>query len=283
MKKKRRLTLKNKYIFTILVFVCISLLTLTATSFTSMSPLRNVFGIVIIPMQNGLNSVGGWLSEQGSMLESKKKLAKENETLQAKIDELTADNTTLSLEKDELTRLRQLYDLDQSYSQYDKVVANVISRDSGNGYSTFVINKGSDSGIATDMNVISGSGLVGIVTNVGSNWASVRSIIDDSSNVSAMTVSHLDTCIVSGDLSLLDEGKLSFDQMNTGNEISIGEQIVTSNISDKYLEGILIGYIDQVNDDSNHLTKTGQIVPVVDFSHLQEVLVIKQLKEAGGE
>ncbi len=283
MKKKRRLTLKNKYIFTILVFVCISLLTLTATSFTSMSPLRNVFGIVIIPMQNGLNSVGGWLSEQGSMLESKKKLAKENETLQAKIDELTADNTTLSLEKDELTRLRQLYDLDQSYSQYDKVAANVISRDSGNGYSTFVINKGSDSGIATDMNVISGSGLVGIVTNVGSNWASVRSIIDDSSNVSAMTVSHLDTCIVSGDLSLLDEGKLSFDQMNTGNEISIGEQIVTSNISDKYLEGILIGYIDQVNDDSNHLTKTGQIVPVVDFSHLQEVLVIKQLKEAGGE
>ncbi|HAJ73231.1 MAG TPA: rod shape-determining protein MreC [Lachnospiraceae bacterium] len=283
MKKKRRLTLKNKYIFTILVFVCISLLTLTATSFTSMSPLRNVFGIVIIPMQNGLNSVGGWLSEQGSMLESKKKLAKENETLQAKIDELTADNTTLSLEKDELTRLRQLYDLDQSYSQYDKVAANVISRDSGNGYSTFVINKGSDSGIAADMNVISGSGLVGIVTNVGSNWASVRSIIDDSSNVSAMTVSHLDTCIVSGDLSLLDEGKLSFDQMNTGNEISIGEQIVTSNISDKYLEGILIGYIDQVNDDSNHLTKTGQIVPVVDFSHLQEVLVIKQLKEAGGE
>ena len=283
MKKKRRLTLKNKYIFTILVFVCISLLTLTATSFTSMSPLRNVFGIVIIPMQNGLNSVGGWLSEQGSMLESKKKLAKENEALQAKIDELTADNTTLSLEKDELTRLRQLYDLDQSYSQYDKVAANVISRDSGNGYSTFVINKGSDSGIATDMNVISGSGLVGIVTNVGSNWASVRSIIDDSSNVSAMTVSHLDTCIVSGDLSLLDEGKLSFDQMNTGNEISIGEQIVTSNISDKYLEGILIGYIDQVNDDSNHLTKTGQIVPVVDFSHLQEVLVIKQLKEAGGE
>ncbi len=283
MKKKRRLTLKNKYIFTILVFVCISLLTLTATSFTSMSPLRNVFGIVIIPMQNGLNSVGGWLSEQGSMLESKKKLAKENEALQAKIDELTADNTTLSLEKDELARLRQLYDLDQSYSQYDKVAANVISRDSGNGYSTFVINKGSDSGIAADMNVISGSGLVGIVTNVGSNWASVRSIIDDSSNVSAMTVSHLDTCIVSGDLSLLDEGKLSFDQMNTGNEISIGEQIVTSNISDKYLEGILIGYIDQVNDDSNHLTKTGQIVPVVDFSHLQEVLVIKQLKEAGGE
>ena len=283
MKKKRKLILKNKYVFAVFVFVCVSLITLTATSITQLTPLRNVFGVVIVPMQNGLNTVGAYLSDEGNGFKSKKELAEENEELQKKVDELTATNATLSMEQDELTRLRELYSLDQGYAQYDKVAANVISKDSGTWYSNFVINKGSKDGIEVDMNVISGSGLVGIVTEVGNNWASVRSIIDDSSKVSAMTVSHLDSCIVSGDLELLDDGLLAFDQMNTENEVSIGDQIVTSNISDKYLEGILIGYISEVNDDSNHLTKTGYLVPVVDFAHLQEVLVIKHLKETGGE
>ena len=56
------------------------------------------------------------------------------------------------------------------------------------------------------MNVIADRGLVGIVTEVGAHWASVRSIIDDSSNVSAMTVSTQDNCVVEGDLELIDEG-----------------------------------------------------------------------------
>ena len=133
------------------------------------------------------------------------------------------------------------------------------------------------------MNVISGGGLVGIVTETGKNWSAVRTIVDDSSNVSAMTVTTSDTCIVSGDLRLQDDGKLAFSQMNTENEIQPGEKIVTSNISDKYLRGILIGYVDEVTEDSNHLTKTGYIIPAVDFQHIQEVLVITELKDTGGE
>ena len=76
-----------------------------------------------------------------------------------------------------------------------------------------MINKGSDDGIRVDNNVIAGKGLVGIVTEVGSSWATVRSIIDDSSSVSAMTVSTSDNCIVNGDLELIDEGKLRFEQL----------------------------------------------------------------------
>ena len=55
--------------------------------------------------------------------------------------------------------------------------------------------------------------------------------------------------------------------------------MVTSNISEKYLPGILIGYISELNNDANNLTKSGQITPVVDFEHLQEVLVILERKE----
>ncbi len=61
-------------------------------------------------------------------------------------------------------------------------------------------------------------------------------------------------------------------------EIEVGEQIVTSYTSSKYVQGILIGYISEINDDANNLTRSGYLTPVVDFEHLQEVLVITQRK-----
>lgn len=60
--------------------------------------------------------------------------------------------------------------------------------------------------------------------------------------------------------------------------MSVGDKIVTSNISDKYLQGILIGYVNEIVTDSNNLTKSGYVTPVVDFKHLEEVLVITDLK-----
>ena len=97
--------------------------------------------------------------------------------------------------------------------------------DSGNWFSTFTIDKGSKDGIAADMNVMAGSGLVGIVTEVGPTWAKVRSIIDDSSNVSAMVLSTSDRCIVSGDLSLMSDNQIRFGQMeNNDNTVSVGDR-----------------------------------------------------------
>ena len=66
------------------------------------------------------------------------------------------------------------------------------------------------------------------------------------------------------------------------NDVEVGEQIVTSHISDKYLQGILIGYVSEINVDANNLTRSGYITPVVDFKNLQEVLVITTTKAEYG-
>ena len=191
-----------------------------------------------------------------------------------------AENNALQQEKYELERLRELYKLDMNYAEYEKIGAHVIGCDSGNWFSMFTIDKGSLDGVRVDMNVIAGNGLVGIVTETGPTWATVRSVIDDSSNVSAMVLSTSDRCIVNGDLTLINDGKLSFEQMeNNDNTIVIGDQVVTSHISDKYLQGILIGYVREVSVDSNNLTRSGYITPAVDFKNLQEVLVITETKE----
>ena len=121
---------------------------------------------------------------------------------------------------------------------------------------------------------------MGIVTEVGPSWATVRSIIDDSSSVSAMTVSTSDNCVVKGDLELIDEGKLHFEQLyDQEDKVTVGERIVTSNISEKYMEGLFIGYVNEIEQDSNNLTKTGTIVTPVDFLHLKDVFVITVNKQ----
>ena len=155
--------------------------------------------------------------------------------------------------------------------------------DGTNWFSTFTIDKGKKQGIAKGMNVIAGKGLVGIVTDVGPNYAKVRSIIDDSSNVSAMVLTTKDNFNVSGSLMSMNKSKvLPFTELrDEKNKVKQGDPVVTSYVSDKYLQGILIGYIYNVEDNANNLTKSGSITPVVDFQHLQEVWVITTLKNTG--
>jgi len=99
-----------------------------------------------------------------------------------------------------------------------------------------------------------------------------------------MTMSTSDRCIVAGDLRLIDEGKLQFIHLkDKDDKIQEGEKIVTSDVSEKFLPGILIGYVSEIKEDPNNLTKTGTLTPAVDFEHLSEVLVIKELKQQKGD
>ena len=194
------------------------------------------------------------------------------------------ENIRLQQDRYELTNLRELYDLDAQYDEYDKIGARIIAKDSGNWFHSFVINKGSNSGLQIDMNVIAGSGLVGRIVDVGPNWAKVMSIIDDNSNTSGMVLSTSDNLIVSGDLQLYEDGVISFEKLiDSADRVVEGDKIVTSNVSDKYLPGILIGYISSINVDSNNLTKSGLVTPAVDFEHLEEVLIITELKQTPGD
>jgi rod shape-determining protein MreC len=277
--KKKRLS--SKYMLLILTSICIVAIFLSLTLNISGGPLNSIAGYVFVPMQSGINNAGKWLSDKANDFQTLSEVLKENESLQAQVDDLTAELTTLKLERYELENYRELYDLDEKYPSYEKVAASVIAMDTGNWFDTFTINRGTNNGIDVGMNVIAGSGLVGIVTDVGANYAKVRSIIDDSSKVSAMVTSTQDNFIVSGNLVTMNtSGTISFSGLrDTENKVSVGDQVVTSYVSDQYQQGILIGYIASIEEDSNNLTKSGTITPVVDFEHMQEVLVILDKKE----
>ena len=278
-------TMKNtRYFLLGLSAFCICMVGITTLNGSLLNPLRNAVGYVLVPIQSGINAVGSSIYNEASNLNRLRDALQENEKLKSQVDELTEENTRLRAEQMELERLRNLYELDNQYMQYSKVGARIIAKDSGNWFSVFRIDKGADDGIKEDMNVIAGGGLVGIVTDVGANYATVRAIIDDSSQVSAMAQQSGDTCMVTGDLKLYKDGRLNLGYMEKDDDIKDGDMIVTSNISGKFLPGILIGYATDITVDYNdNLTKSGYVIPVARFDRLQEVLVITDLKDAGSE
>ncbi len=279
-RKGEKFTLPSKYLLFILTILCAGMIILTFNTNIFSGPLNTVVGYVIVPFEQGISSVGSWLSSRSEELVQIRALLSENESLKAQVDELTIENTTLQQGRYELTNLRELYELDSQYESYEKVGARIIARDTGNWFHSFTIDKGEKDGIQVDMNVIAGSGLVGCVVDVGPNWSKVTSIIADYSNLSGKVLSTSDNLIVSGDLKLYADGVIHFEQLkDRADKVVEGDKIVTSNISEKFLPNILIGYINTLNVDSNNITKSGLLTPAVDFEHLEEVLIILELKQ----
>lgn len=281
MKRKPKFILPTKCILLILTGVCIAALLLSFTLGINGGPLNTVAGYVFVPMQKGINTVGSWITDKSDHLKKLSDVMKENEELKQQVDSLTTELNTIKLEQYELENLRELLNLDQKYPSYDKVAANVIGKDGGNWFTNFTIDKGADDGIEEDMNVIAGSGLVGIVTDVGPNYAKVSTIINDTMKVSGMVTSTSDNLIVNGSLQNMNENMvIEFSNLNDkDNKVTIGDPVVTSYVSDQYQQGILIGYISTLEMDANNLTKSGTITPAVDFEHIEEVLVILNKKQ----
>lgn len=269
----------NRYVLVILTIFCVVLIGVTSVSDDWLTPLRTAVGYVLIPIQSGVNRVGVMIYEELADYSRLKTTLEENERLQEEIYRLSEENNRLSAERFELERLRELYDLDQEYMQYEKTAARVIANDSGDWFQVFRVDKGAADGISVGNNVMAGGGLVGIVTDVGAHYATIRSIIDDSSRVGAMALQSGDTCIVGGDLTLYVEGRLRITNIQKGADVKDGDRIVTSNVSSKFLPGILVGYAANITLDSNQLTSSGYLIPAAQFHNLQEVLIITQVKE----
>ncbi len=274
-------TKRSRYILLGLTLLCVFLIGVSSLREGIMDPLRTGVGYLLVPIQSGVNAVGAGIYKDLADYGKLKTALSEKEELEQRVGELIEENNRLQAGQQELNRLRELYQLDQEYMQYETIGARVIAKDSGDWFQVFRINKGSEDGVQVDSNVIAGGGLIGIVTDVGANYATVRSIIDDLSRVSAMGLRTGDKCIVAGDLTLYRDGRLSITNITKDGDIQDGDQIVTSNISSKFLPGLLIGYAADVTIDSERLTKSGYLIPAADFDDLQEVLVIMETKETG--
>lgn len=281
MKRRRKKTwIHPKTLYIALSVVCVLLVVLSFKFSDRFSTVKTMVGNAVTPMQKGINSVGKSISDKFDLIESKESLLTKNKELQEKIDSLSYSNKILVGENKELENYREMYKLDKKYPDYPKVAATVISRDGNNWFNIFYIDKGKKDGVDVDMNVISGNGLVGIVSEAGDHYAKVRAIIDDKSNVSSMFEANGETCIVKGNMESIYNGYIDVEMISNSAKIKEGDEIVTSHVSDKFLQGLSVGFVKDITTDDSTLTKTAHLTPTVNFDQLEYVLVITQLKDS---
>ena len=271
---------KPQVILVLLMLICAGTIWLSSMNQSVSAPLRTVAGIFVVPLQRGMNQIGTWFAEKNQERMSLDDVLSQKEQLQEQVAKLQAEQAQHANDNDEISRLRQLLDLKETYNTYPTVGATVIMKNSGNNwYRKFMIDKGTNDGLDVDMNVIATAGLVGIITDIGPNYAIVTSIIDEESKVSGMLRKTLDTCIVAGDMSAIQDGRLRLEYMSNNFNSDVDNTVVTSNVSEKFLPGIVIGKAVDVTLEDNKVTKTGYLVPAVDFEHLKDVLVITTKKQ----
>lgn len=280
MRKRTKITMDPKYILMTIAIVSVALIIVSFRFQDKMTPIRTAVGSVVTPMQRGINKIGLVVADGMDYATNVKKLVKKNNALQKQVDDLSQQNRLLQQDKYDLDDFRKLYSLDEKYSDYPKVAAHVISSD-GNWFNSFVIDKGSRDGLKVNMNVLAGDGLVGIVTEVNKSYARVRSIIDDESSVTGSFLKTSDMCFVNGNLKLIGKGMIDISGIPADAEVKDGYEVVTSPVSDKYLPGILIGYARDIKTDSSNITQSAHLTPAADFSGLDMVLVITEVKDSG--
>lgn len=281
--KKLHFSIPPRYLLFIITIICAGFLGAGFFIPDFTDKITYAVSSVIMPMQKGMSSLTESVSAGAENMQLLKEVQEENESLKAANEALKAELNKYEADQYELARLKDILKLKEEYPDYEIAAARVIQKSSGSWFNSFVIDLGSEDGIEVNMNVLSGGGLAGIVTEVGKNYARVDAVIDDLSNVSAMSLNSGDYCVVTGSLELYEKGYLKLGYIDKNDNVHNGDKIVTSNISDKYLSGLLIGYAADIEIDSNNLTKSGYVVPAADFDNLQTVLVIKTLKVTGGE
>ena len=228
---------------------------------------------ILYPFEKSIHFVSDKTKNIVAHFQNVDELLKSNEDLEDEVSRLRYENTILNQYQEENDNLRTLLEMKKRYEAYEGIGANVIGKEIGNWYKIFTIDKGTRKGVGNNSVILANGGLVGHVDEATDTVSRVISIIDSRSAVSAKVVRTGDVGIIKGDIELANEG-LCVLEINSESEVVKGDQIITSHLSSIYPPGILIGTVEEVIAGNNDLVHYAYVRPVVDFKHLEQVLVI---------
>lgn len=230
---------------------------------TVTSPIRYLGATVSVPFQGLGNIFANLTSDQETLSE----LKAENERLQARNAELEESEQTAK-------RLQDLLQLQDSYS-LQSVGARIISGSSDSWSSTVTINIGAASGVSVGMPVVASSGVIGQIVECGATSSTVRLISDENSSVSAMIQSSRAQGMLNGSAT----GQLKLDLIATGQEVNVGDVVVTSGLGGVFPKGLPIGKVTSVENTPGSLYLDIVVEAFAGTENYEEVLVVTSLTE----
>lgn len=268
---------KNKLFWLVVVTVA-SLATLSATS----KPRDNLmfyekaFSYLYVPIQKGFAYTTGNVQEMFSYFNDSKVLTDENEQLKLRVAQLEDEVRKLSGLQEENERLREVLRVKGKFDNYEMVTCRIISKEAGNWFNIFTIDKGTNDGIDYNMAVITPKGLVGKVVYSTPESSKVVAIIDNGSYASARLSKTRDLVGIRGDLTLNDQGLIRMVYIPVGVQVSEGDIVETSGMGGIFPSGIMIGTVVKVDNDKPQLMRSALVQPAADFKRLEEVVVLKR-------
>ena len=270
MDKKRKLIIIVLCI-TVLVFAFMGITFATSDS----GAVNNAVNVILSPFQRMFTAMGEGTKDFFTYIRDMKTYKEENIDLKDRVAGLEREVRELSSLKAENERLRSVLDLKLQDTESRMIVSEVKSKEPGNWFYVFTIDKGTNHGIQKDDAVMTNQGLVGKVSDVGSSWAEVTTIIDSESSVGAIISRTQDIAIADGDMTLAEQGKCRLNYIKSDLSLVAGDTVETSGLGGVYPKGILIGTVSEIKNDSSGYTRYAVIETAVDFEKIREVIVIK--------
>lgn len=233
---------------------------------------------VLTPLRSGLNTLTGYAQQMYSYMFRYEAVQAENEELKERIAQMEDDARTADALLRENERLRQQLELRSTRTDFVTVDAYIISWDSTQWTDCFTINRGTSYGIAEGMCVITANGeVVGLITEVGPNYAQVKSVLDSSLEVSATIASSGYNGMVQGGYADGEDGMLHMNYLPSAAVIRNHDQVVTSG-STVYPRDLILGYVVDAGFDETGVSKYAILEPAADFSALEQVFVLTEFE-----
>lgn len=230
---------------------------------------------VVSPLQKIVYNINSRVKETVDFFLNFSEVKLENEELKQKNTELENELIEYESLKDEVERLREALNFTESRSNYNYVGVNIIGY-SGNSLSDgYIIDKGSNDGIAKNMVVVSSKGLVGKVTKVSSNFAIVQSILNENIAVAVMDQQTREaTGMLQGLSDKKDKNMTVVYNLPIDSDVKEGDIFITSGLGKIYPKEIPVGTVVSVQEDNVKVMKSAVVEPFVKFNELEELFVV---------
>ena len=271
-----------KYFFTrrvkmvLIITVLLAVILGVLSSFTGLGLPKMMVQGVLTPIRAGVSKLTTGAENIYDYIFSYESVAAENEALKQKIAEME----DAALQKDALyqenQRLRDLLDLRTGHYDYKFTDGYIISWDSNDWSNTFTINRGSSSGIEVNMCAVTANGeLVGLVSEVGPNYAVIKSVLDSALEISATISASGYNGMVKGGYTSDLPNMLRMNYLASNATIHINDQVVTTG-STVYPRGLVIGKVIDAGYDDTGVAKYAILEPAVDIQELAQVFIITE-------
>lgn len=238
--------------------------------------LQNATGVLKAPMQKVLSSTVNWVNSIYGYLYEYDSLMAENESLRSQLADAQKSARDGIAASEENVRLRKLLELREQHTSYEMESAKVVLWSSSNWSSAFTISKGEDSGIELGDPVITEYGaVVGQITELGKNWATVSTIIDIDMSVGAFVGVTGNSGMVVGEYSYMKDKQAKLTFLADGAQIFVGDDVLTSGSGGAFPAGLMIGTLTAVQTEAGGQIEFGIVKPQCDLDSLVQVFIIK--------